>query len=138
MSLKACRVIDLPKITDHRGSLTVIEATRHVPFDIRRVFYLYDVPGGLERGGHALKTCHQFLTAISGSFDVILEDGIEKRRVHLSQPYCGLYITPMIWREIDDFSSGSVCLVLASGFYSAKDYYRDHDEFRRMMRRRQS
>lgn len=138
MSLEACRVIDLPKVTDQRGSLTVIEAARHVPFNIKRVFYLYDVPRRVERGGHALKACHQFLTAITGSFDVILDNGIEKRRVHLSQPYCGLYIPPMIWRELDSFSSGSVCLVLASEFYSAKDYYRDHAEFLCVMGQRQS
>ncbi|MBE3142374.1 MAG: WxcM-like domain-containing protein, partial [Planctomycetes bacterium] len=92
MSLEACRVIDLPKITDQRGNLTFVEGARHVPFDIKRVFYLYDVPGGVDRGGHALKRCHQFLIALSGSFDVILDDGIEKRRVHLSLPYRGLHI----------------------------------------------
>ena len=137
MSLEVYRVIDLPKITDQRGSLTFVEAARHIPFGIKRVFYLYDVPGGVDRGGHALKRCHQFLVAISGSFDVILDDGHEKRRVHLSLPYRGLYIPPMIWREMEKFSFGSVCLVLASEFYSAEDYYRDYPEFLHMMRYRQ-
>ncbi|MGD0098828.1 MAG: FdtA/QdtA family cupin domain-containing protein [Acidobacteriota bacterium] len=138
MSLKACRVIDLPKITDPRGSLTFVEGARHVPFDIKRVFYLYDIPEGVDRGGHALKRCHQFLIAISGSFDVVLDDGIEKRQVHLSQPYRGLYIPPLIWREMENFSSGSVCFALASEFYSAEDYYRDYSEFLRMVGQYQS
>ena len=133
MSLEACRVIDLPTVTDQRGNLTFVEGARHVPFDIKRVFYLYDIPGGVGRGGHALKRCHQFLVALSGSFDVILDDGIGKHRVHLNLPYRGLHIPPMIWREMENFSSGSVCLVLASEFYSAKDYYRDYPEFLRMI-----
>jgi hypothetical protein len=129
MSLEACQLIVLPKITEPRGNLTFVEGTRHVPFEIKRVFYLYDIPGGADRGGHALKRCHQMLIAISGSFDVILDDGVEKRRVHLSRSHYGLYIPPMIWREMEDFSSGSVCLVLASEFYSVEDYCRDYNEF---------
>src|SRR5215212_4088177 len=113
MSLDECRIIELPKINDPRGNLTFIEGGRHVPFEIKRVFYLYDVPGGADRGGHALKCCHQFLIAMSGSFDVILDDGREKRRMHLSRSYYGLHIHPLVWREMDNFSSGSVCLVLA-------------------------
>ena len=124
---------DLPKINDPRGNLTFIEGGRHVPFDIKRVFYLYDVPGGAERAGHALKTCQQFLIAMSGSFDVILYDGKEKRRVHLNRSYQGLYLPPMIWREMDNFSSGSVCLALASEPYDAKDYYRDYHEYLRAL-----
>jgi len=129
MSLDDCKLIDLPKISDQRGNLTFIEGRRHVPFDIKRVFYLYDVPGGADRGGHALKKCHQFLIAMSGSFDVILYDGKEKQRIHLNRSYHGLYIAPMIWREMDNFSSGAVCLALASDSYSEADYYRDYGRF---------
>ena len=129
MSLIDCKLIDLPKINDPRGNLTFIEGGRHVPFDIKRVFYLYDVPGGADRGGHALKKCHQFLIAMSGSFDVILYDGKEKQRIQLNRSYHGLIIPPMIWREMDNFSSGSVCLALASAVYDADDYYRDYNEY---------
>lgn len=134
MSLEACRIVELPKITDPRGSLTFIEGGRHVPFDIRRVYYLYDVPGGAERGGHAHKALHQLIVAMSGSFDVVLDDGHERRRIHLNRSYFGLYVCPMIWRELDNFSSGSVCMVLASNVYDEADYYRDHDEFVRALR----
>ncbi len=131
MSLDSCKIIDLPKIADPRGNLTFIEGDNHIPFAIKRVFYLYDVPGGADRAGHALKTCHQFLIAMSGSFDVILYDGREKRRVHLNRSYYGLHIPPMIWREIDNFSSGSVCLALASEPYEPNDYYREYNEYLR-------
>jgi len=129
MTLKDCRIIELPKIPDARGNLTFIESERHVPFGFKRIFYLYDVPGGESRAGHALKTCQQFLVAISGSFDVVTDNGIEKNRYHLNRSYYGLYIPSLIWREIDNFSSGSVCLVLASEFYTEADYYRDYAEF---------
>jgi hypothetical protein len=129
MSFETCKPIDLPKVSDPRGNLTFIESGRHVPFEIQRVFYLYDVPGGADRGGHALKTCQQFLVAISGSFDVILYDGKEKQRIHLNRSYHGILIPPMIWREMDNFSSGSVCLALASGKYDPDDYYRDYSEY---------
>lgn len=129
MPIDDCKLIDLPKISDPRGNLTFIEGNHHVPFDIKRVFYLYDVPGGADRGGHALKTCQQFLVAISGSFDVILDDGKEKKRVHLNRSYYGLMIPPLVWREMDNFSSGAVCLVLASNVYDPKDYYRDYDAY---------
>ena len=129
MSLETCRLIDLPKISDPRGNLTFIEGSRHVPFDIRRVYYLYDVPGGAERGGHAHKDLHQLIIAMSGSFDIVLDDGREKKRIHLSRSYYGLYVCPMIWREMDNFSSGSVCMVLASNLYDESDYYRDYDAF---------
>lgn len=129
MNLDDCKLIDLPKIQDPRGNLTFIEGGRHVPFEVKRVFYLYDVPGGAERGGHALKKCRQFLIAMSGSFDVILDNGTGKKRIHLNRSYHGLYIPPMIWREMDNFSSGSVCLALASIAYDANDYYRDYDEY---------
>ena len=129
MTIEDCNIINLQKIADPRGNLTFIEGNRHVPFDIKRVFYLYDVPGGADRGGHALKTCQQFLIAMSGSFDVILKDGVKEKRIHLNRSYYGLLIAPMIWREMDNFSSGSVCLVVASENYDAANYIRDFDEF---------
>lgn len=129
MDVSRCSIIELPKISDPRGNLTFIEANRHVPFDIKRVYYLYDVPGGAERGGHAHKDLHQLIIAMSGSFDVVLDDGREKKRVHLGRSYYGLYVCPMIWRELDNFSSGSVCMVLASNVYEESDYYRDYQEF---------
>ncbi len=135
MSLDKCRIIDLPKITDPRGNLTFIEGERHVPFDIKRVYYLYDVPGGAERGGHAHRNLHQLIVAMSGSFDVVLDDGAERRRFHLNRSYYGLYVCPMIWRELDNFSSGSVCMALASNLYDEADYYRDYNEFVRDLRR---
>src|SRR5262245_30181215 len=117
MSVANCRLINLPKIADPRGNLTFIEGNRHIPFEIKRVYYLYDVPGGAERGGHAHKELHQLIIAMSGSFDIILDDGKDKKRVHLSRSYNGLYICPMVWRELENFSSGSVCMVLASTRY---------------------
>ena len=129
MPLADCKIIELPKISDPRGNLTFIEASRHVPFDFKRVYYLYDVPGGAERGGHAHKGLHQLIVAMSGSFDVLLDDGREKKRFHLNRSYYGLYVCPMIWRELDNFSSGSVCMVLASNLYDEDDYYRDYDQF---------
>lgn len=129
MSLSKCQMVDLPKISDPRGNLTFIEGGRHIPFDIQRVYYLYDVPGGAERGGHAHKALSQLIVAMSGSFDVVLDDGSAKRRVHLNRSYNGLYICPMIWRELDNFSSGAVCMVLASNLYDESDYYRNYDEF---------
>lgn len=127
-----CRLIDLPKIADPRGNLTFIEGGRHVPFEIKRAYYLYDVPGGAERGGHAHKDLHQLIIAMSGSFDIVLDDGREKKRFHLNRSYYGLYVCPMIWREMDNFSSGSVCLVLASQLYDPADYYRDYAEFQKV------
>ena len=129
MGIDECKLIDVPKIEDPRGNLTFLEAERHLPFKFKRVFYLYDAPGGASRAGHALKRCHQFLIAISGSFDAILYDGRDKRRHHLNRSYYGLYIPPLIWRELDNFSSGSVCLVLASESYDEKDYLRDYSDF---------
>lgn len=129
MTIDECKIIELPKIADPRGNLTFIESGNHIPFEIKRVFYLYDVPGGAERAGHALKVCHQFLIAMSGSFDVILYDGKEKQRIHLNRSYYGLHIPPMIWREIDNFSSGSVCLALASMPYDPDDYFRDYNNY---------
>lgn len=134
MSINNCKVINLPKIQDPRGNLTFIEGGGHIPFDIQRVYYLYDVPGGAERGGHAHKGLHQLIIAMSGSFDVVLDDGREKKRIQLNRSYSGLYVCPMMWRELDNFSSGAVCMVLASNRYSEDDYYRDYDEFIRAVR----
>lgn len=129
MSIKDCRLLELPRINDPRGNLTFIEGGRHLPFEIKRMFYLYDVPGGATRAGHALRRCHQFIVATSGSFDVVLDDGFERRRCQLNRSYYGLYVPPLIWREIDNFSSNSVCVVLASEPYDEGDYYRDYEEF---------
>ncbi|HEX8501575.1 MAG TPA: FdtA/QdtA family cupin domain-containing protein [Pyrinomonadaceae bacterium] len=129
MSLEQCRIVELPRIADPRGNLTFIEGGRHVGFDIRRVYYLYDVPGGEARAGHGHRTLHQLMIAVAGSFDVHLDDGREKRTFHLDRPFHGLYICPMIWRDIDNFSSGSVCVVLASDIFDESDYYREYGEF---------
>ncbi len=124
-----CRIIELPKIVDSRGNLTFIENSRHMPFDVRRVYYLYDVPGGAERGAHAHKDLRQLIISVSGSFDVGLDDGITRRTFHLNRPYQALYVCPMIWRDLENFSSGSVCLVLASNAYSEDDYFREYEAY---------
>jgi hypothetical protein len=129
VSIADVRLVDLPKIEDPRGNLTFVEGARHVPFEIRRVYYLYDVPGGAERGGHAHRALEQLIVAMSGSFDVVLDDGRAKHRFHLNRSYYGLYVPRLIWRELDNFSSGSVCLVLASTPYDEADYFRDYDDF---------
>ena len=114
---------------DRRGNLTVVENSKDIPFEVKRIFYLYDVPGGANRAGHSLKKGMQFLIAASGSFDVILDDGFERGKYHLNRSYYGLCIPPLIWRELENFSSGSICLVLASSTYDPEDYYRTYDEF---------
>lgn len=129
MSLEHCSIIELPKITDHRGNLTFIESGRHIPFEIRRAYYLYDVPGGATRAAHGHRNLHQLMISMSGSFDVTLDDGFEKKLFHLNRSYYGLYIPPMMWRDLDNFSSGAVCMVLASDFYDESDYFRDYEEF---------
>lgn len=134
MDIASCRVIQLPKISDPRGNLTFIEEKRHVPFRIKRVYYVYDVPAGSERGGHAHKMLHEFIIAVSGSFEVVLDDGARRATYRLDRPFFGLYICPMIWRELENFSAGAVCLVLASNFYDESDYYRDYEEFLRAVR----
>lgn len=134
MSIDRCKIIELPKIADPRGNLTFIEGESHVPFKIRRVYYLYDVPGGATRAGHAHKKLQQFVIAMSGSFDVLLDDGYSRKRFQLNRSYYGLYIAPMVWREIENFSSGSVCMALASEHYDESDYYRLYDSFHRAVR----
>ena len=124
-----CEIITLPKIEDSRGNLTFIEDESQIPFAIQRVYYLYDVPAGSERGGHAHIALNQIIIALAGSFDVELDDGKTRKTFSLNRPYEGLYICPGIWRELKNFSSGSVCLVLASNLYSEDDYYRDYNQF---------
>lgn len=124
-----CSVIELPKIKNRAGSISIVEGFKNLPFDVKRVFYLYDIPAGEERGAHAHKTCHQFLIAASGSFEVALDDGINKKTVALNRPYYGLHIPPGIWAHELNFSSGAICLVLTSHKYDADDYLRDYDGF---------
>ncbi|MEJ5378460.1 MAG: FdtA/QdtA family cupin domain-containing protein [bacterium] len=126
-----CRLIDLPKISERRGAITPIYGGEHIPFEIARVYYLYDVPGGESRGGHAHRGLQQLLVSVMGGFDVILDDGFERRRVHLNRAYFGLHIPSMIWRELENFSSGGICLVLASQPYDENDYIRDYETFLR-------
>ncbi|MGY1720106.1 sugar 3,4-ketoisomerase [Blastococcus sp. SYSU DS0552] len=124
-----CRIVELPRITDPRGNLTFIEGERHIPFAVRRVFYLYDVPGGESRGGHAHRELEQLIIAVNGSFDVIVDDGSEHERFSLNRSYYGLYVPRMIWTHLENFSSGSVSLVVASLEYEESDYYRDYQDF---------
>ena len=129
ISVSDCPVIELPKIENRSGNLTSIQNSIEVPFDVKRIFYLYDIPGGKDRGAHAHIECHQFLIAGSGSFDVLLDDGKSKKLVTLNQPYKGLHIPPGIWASEINFSSGSICLVLASHGYDEKDYIRNYEIF---------
>jgi len=129
MSLDDARLIELPKHHDPRGNLSVIEGGQHIPFAIQRVYYLYDVPGGSSRAGHGHIQLQQLIIAMSGSFDVIVDDGYARKKVHMNRSYYGLYIPGMMWREIENFSSGAVCMVLASTHYDPDDYYHDYDEF---------
>ena len=122
-------LIDLPKITDPRGNLTVAEQMKNVPFDIKRVYWTYDVPGGESRGGHAHKALYQLVVAMSGSFTVTLDNGKERETILLNHPWQGLLIKPNTWRTLDDFSSGAVCMVLASELFEEDDYIYDYDEF---------
>lgn len=124
-----CAMLSLPRIDDPRGKLTFIEGGRHLPFEIRRVFYLYDVPTEESRGAHAHRNLHQVLICLSGSFDVALDDGSNRRTVHLNRPWQGLHIPPMIWAAEVNFDPGSVCLVLASERYDEADYIRDYDQY---------
>jgi hypothetical protein len=131
-ALDDCRLIELPTVHDRRGNLTYIEGGRQLPFALQRAYYVYDVPGGSERGGHAHRTLQQFIVAVAGSFDVVVDDGGQRRRFSLNRCYLGLYLCPMMWRELDNFSSGAVCMVLASAYYDEADYIRDYDEFQRI------
>ncbi|MGA9585762.1 MAG: FdtA/QdtA family cupin domain-containing protein [Terracidiphilus sp.] len=131
MGRERFQLIDLPKIADPRGNLSFIEGGRHVPFEIKRVYYLYDVPGGETRAGHAMKTGSKFIIAASGSFDVILDDGKERTTIGLNRSWKGVYIPPMIWRELVNFSSAAVCLALASDYFDEGDYIREYEDFAR-------
>jgi hypothetical protein len=124
-----CQILQLPSARDHRGNLTFVEGGRHVPFEIRRVYYLHDVPGGEHRAGHAHRELEQLLVAASGSFDVVLDDGVRRQTVSLNRPSLGLYLPRLVWREIENFSSGAVCLALASDHFDEGDYIREYDEF---------
>ena len=124
-----CSIIEIDKHHHEKGNISVIENGKTIPFNVKRVYYLYDVPGGESRGGHAHKNLRQLIVAASGSFDVTLDDGFLKRTFTINRPYQGLLVVPGIWRELDNFASGSVCLVLASTEYSAEDYIRDYNEF---------
>lgn len=124
-----CSIIELPKITDPRGNLTFLEGERHMPFPIRRAYWIYDVPGGEVRGGHSYRTLHELIIAVSGSFDVVVDDGREKRVFSLNRSYYGLYVPNLIWRELENFSTNSLCLILASDGYSEADYIRNYGEF---------
>jgi len=128
-SICDCRMIELDKHHHEKGNISVVENHTTIPFDVKRVYYLYDIPGGESRGGHAHKILHQLIIAVSGSFRVILDDGNEQRIFFLNRPYQALYVVPGIWRELDDFSSGAVCLVLASDLFSENDYIRNYNDF---------
>lgn len=131
--LDSVELIELPKIADRRGNLTFVESNRHVPFSIARVYYVYDVPGGALRGGHAHKDDQEFIVAVLGSFRVRLSDGFNHKSYTLKRAYHGLYVPSMLWRDLDDFSSGSVCLVMSSNPYDEEDYYRDFDTYMSVM-----
>ena len=128
------KIIELPKIIDPRGNLTVAESMKNVPFDIKRVYWVYDVPGGEHRGGHAHKQCKEMLVAVSGSFTVTLDDGKAKHTYLLNHPYQGLFIDTNTWRTLDDFSSGAVCLVIASEKFEEEDYIREYDDFKEYLK----
>ena len=126
-----CQLVELPRIRAEAGSITALNNGSDIPFAVKRVYYLYDVPGGAERGGHAHKELYQLIIAASGSFDVVLDDGKNRRSVSLNRPYMGLLIVPGIWRELNNFSSGAICLVLASEGYREEDYFRNYHEFKK-------
>jgi dTDP-4-dehydrorhamnose 3,5-epimerase-like enzyme len=131
MKIDDCRVIDLPKISDLRGNLSVVEGGLNIPFEIKRVYYLYDIPGGSSRAGHGHKELQQLIIAMSGSFDVVVDDGHQSKKFNLNRSYYGLYIPKGMWREVENFSSGGVCLVLASTLYDPNDYFHDYDDFKK-------
>jgi len=131
--MERVKVIDLPRILDVRGNLSFIEQKRHIPFEIKRVYWIYDVPAGEIRGSHAYKTLHEFIVALSGSFDIVLHDGKEERRYSLNRSYYGLYLPNLLWKRLENFSTNSLCLILASDFYKEEDYIRDFDEFKKLI-----
>lgn len=133
-SVYECSIVHLPKIHNEAGNITALENQKNIPFDVKRVYYLYDVPGGAERGGHGHKGLQQFIIALSGSFDVLINDGTNKKVVHLDRPYIGLHIIPGIWRELINFSSGAICLVLASEKYTEDDYLRNFEDYLNFIR----
>ena len=129
MNQSKIKIIQLPKILDFRGNLTFIEGNNHIPFEIKRLYWIYDVPGGQTRGGHAYKSLNEFIVALSGSFDVVLDNGKVKKKYSLNRSYYGLYVPKMIWRHIENFSTNSLCLVLASDKYNEKNYIRNYKTF---------
>jgi len=133
--LEQCRIIEFPKITDHRGNLTFVEGDQHIPFQVQRVFYVYDIPSGESRGAHAHKTLQQVVICLSGSLDVYLDDGEDRRTVHLNRPWFGLYIPPMIWASEGNFDPGTAYMVLASARYNEADYHRDYEEYRQSVKK---
>ena len=126
-------IIQLPKVQDVRGNLSFIEENGHIPFAIKRSFWIYDVPGGEHRGGHAYRETEEFIVALSGSFDVVLDNGVEKKTYHLNRSYYGLYVPKMMWREMNNFSTNSLALVLSSTKYDESDYIRDYDQFNNLV-----
>lgn len=124
-----CSIVDLSKVHTIAGNITVVENNDNIPFEVKRIYYLYDVPGGEDRGGHAHYVLEQYIVAASGSFDVILDDGVNKKKVTLNRPYLALHVVPGLWRELNNFSSGSITMVLASSIYEEKDYVRNYNEF---------
>ena len=131
MTLNNVQLIELPKILDERGNLTFIEGNNHIPFKIERTYMIYDVPGGATRGGHAYIDLKEFIVALSGSFDVVLDDGNEKKTYSLNRSYYGLYVPNMIWRSLENFSTNALCLILASQKYNENDYLRDHNQYKK-------
>ncbi len=134
-TVKDCKVLPLTKIHNRAGNITIVEGNKDVSFDIKRIYYLYDIPGGEERGGHAHKELFQLIVAASGAFDVLLDDGKNKKSVTLNRPEFGLIVVPGIWRELNNFSSGAICLVLSSEIYSEDDYIRDYDDFNKRIQK---
>ena len=131
MKIDDCQITDLPKVLDDRGNLSFFQNGTHIPFEIKRVYWIYDVPGGEQRGGHAYKTLQEFIVALSGSFDVVLNDGVNEKRFTLNRSYYGLYVPKMIWRHIENFSTNSLALIATDGFYNATEYIRDFEEFKK-------
>jgi hypothetical protein len=124
-----CNIIHFPRIENRSGNITAVENGIEVPFDVKRIYYLYDIPGGKDRGAHAHKALQQVIIAASGSFDITIDDGKNKKTVHLSRPYFGLHVLPGMWRNISNFSSGAICLVISSECYDSGDYLRTYDDF---------